>query len=100
MRPLNHTNKTHLMNTVFDNVYQKGLENLNTEPFKCTSKPVHRAPAVIGGFTDENGVYQYCLEESGHTIPQEKYDSMWHPVRTAVLKKGTKGDNTDKTKVK
>lgn len=98
----NHRNR--VMNAVFNNMYQKGLENLNTESFKVTSKPVHRAPEIESEFTVPNPDSQFAevwyLLKNGNSILKEKYDSMWHPVRTAVLKKGTKGENQDKTKIK
>lgn len=92
----NHRNK--VMNAVFDNMYQNAL-SLSSETFKVVSKPVYTAPPISREFTDEDGVEQYELE-NGNTIPQEKYNNMWHPKRSKILPKGTKDGNPDKTKIK
>lgn len=100
MRPLNQSNKTSVMRSLFDNVYQNSLDKLviNSEEFKISSKPIYTAPVITREFTDEDGVEQYELE-NGNTIPQEKYNNMWYPKKTSILPKGTKGDNPDKTKI-
>lgn len=77
---------------LFNNDFQNSLERMQNSKL-VSSKPAHMAPPI----DHEEG--EYYVLKNGNLILKEKYNSMWHPVKTPVLPFGTKGDNPDKTKV-
>lgn len=85
----------------FNNKFQNALESftINSRIIHQNGKP-HRefvankkakvAPEVVEKFMDDNGDIQYVLQ-NGNTVPQEKYISLWQPVKLEVLPKHHKG---------
>lgn len=55
--------------------------------------PTYLPPVISDQFVDDYGELQFILA-NGNTIPANRYNSMWHPIKGIVNMK-CKGDRID-----